>query len=133
VQCSASFRIFSEIGLASAVGERLGLQATSAIERGQRLRPTTTAKAVTSVWELSTVERESELAEHLHELLSQIEPARDRLLSLIPEGYVMDWWCSVEALDTERAIELEPSLLARLAAFPAPLLIDAWTVFPDDE
>ena len=132
MQCSASFRIFSETALASAVGERLGIQATSVVERGQPLRPATTRKAVTSAWQLSTLQREGELAEHLHELLRQIEPLRDRLLSLIPDGYVMDWWCSVESLDTERAIELEPSLLARLAAFPAPLLIDAWTVFPDD-
>jgi hypothetical protein len=86
-----------------------------------------------SAWRLETEWRESDLSAHLVELLERVEPVHGHLLELTADGYEMDWWCSVESLDTERAIELDPALLTRLAAFPGPLLIDAWTTLPDDE
>jgi hypothetical protein len=127
MRCSASLRIFSESGLAADVTERLGIEPTSVVERGERPRLTAKKAASASVWRLATTERASDLAEHLVELLDQVEPTLGRVLALAGEGYVMDWWCSVESLDTERAIELAPTRLGRLAAFPGPLLIDAWT------
>jgi hypothetical protein len=120
-------RIFSATGSAAAITERLGIEPTNAVEQGQRPRPTAKRVASMSQWSLETVEREGDLAEHLVELLDRVEPVRDRLVALVGNGYQLDWWCSVESIDTERAIELYPELLARLSAFPWPLLIDAWT------
>lgn len=113
--------------------ERLRIEPTDAVEGAGSGRPSATSRRSMSIWRLATDERQSDLAEHLVELLDRVEPMREQLVALANDGYVMDWWCSVESLDTERAIELSPALLARLASLPVPLLIDAWTVDPDNE
>lgn len=124
--------MFSATGSAAAITERLGILPTTVVERGDQ--PHLTGSRVASVcgWRLETVERDGDLTIHLVELLERLEPVRDQLVALVNDGYEMDWWCSVESRDTERDIALDPGLLARLAVFPWPLLIDAWTVFPDD-
>jgi hypothetical protein len=74
------------------------------------------------------VREDSQLSEHLIQLLDQLEPEREQLLVWVEGGCAIDWFCFVEAGDLERAIELDHGLLTRLAAIPGPLLIDTYGI-----
>jgi len=68
----------------------------------------------------------SDLHEHLSELLNRVEPVQASLLSLVADGYRMDWFCFVEAAALEHAVELDHNLMSPLAVFPGSLLIDTY-------
>ena len=127
MRCQAALRLFSDTRPAAEVTVRLGIEPTTSHERGDRLGARTRAVARQSGWVLSTDVREpSDLHEHLIELLDRVEPVRDRLLELTHAGWEMDWFCFVEAVALEHAVELDHDLLRRLAALPGALLIDTY-------
>ena len=93
----------------------------------------TRAIAKVSGWSLSTRMRDpSDLHEHLSELLDHVEPVKASLLSLVADGYGMDWFCFVAATALEHAVELDQNLLRPLAVFPGSLLIDTYSAEEDD-
>ena len=49
------------------------------------------------------------------------------------DGYGMDWHCFIESAALEHAVELDQSLMSRLAALPGSLFIDAYGADEQEE
>ncbi|MEU0797817.1 DUF4279 domain-containing protein [Amycolatopsis sp. NPDC005961] len=112
-------------GSAAAVTRLLELEPSQAFEAGARVGRRSSATRRGSLWLLSSeLPPGSELADHLHWLLDQLEPKTDALWQLTDQGYVADWFCLAASQATEHAIELDQQLLRRLLALPGDLLLD---------
>ena len=90
MQTTATFRLFGDATLtAQAVTGRLGILPTRAFEVGDRISRRSQASRDSSAWLLSSssgIEDGTELAEHLHRLLGDLEPVAARLWDLVHDG-----------------------------------------------
>jgi Domain of unknown function (DUF4279) len=129
VQTTATFRLFGSAALttAAAVTRRLGIQPTRALEAGDPVGNRSARTRDSSAWLLSSSlspEDGAELTEHLHQLLTILEPATAVLWELIHEGYEANWFCFIASHATEHAAELDRLTLQRLLALPGDLWLD---------
>ena len=80
-----------------------------------------------SAWLLSSgsgIEDGTELAEHLHRLLDDLEPVTARLRDLVHAGYKAGWFCYIASHATEHAAGPDRQTLQRLLALPGDLWLD---------
>jgi Domain of unknown function (DUF4279) len=126
VQTTATFRLFGNAALtAAAVTRRLSIQPTRALEAGDPVSSRSARTRDSSAWLLSSSPEDgTELTEHLHQLLTILEPATALLWELIHEGYEANWFCYIASHATEHAAELDRMTLQRLLALPGDLWLD---------
>ena len=128
MQTAATFRLFGDATLtAQAVTRRLGVLPTRALEVGDRISRRSQATRDSSAWLLSSssgIEDRTELVEHLHRLLGDLEPVAARLWDLVHAGYKANWFCHIASDATEHAAELDRPTLQRLLALPGDLWLD---------
>jgi hypothetical protein len=128
VQTTATFRLFGDATLtAGAVTRRLGILPSRAYEVGDRISRHSQATRDSSAWLLSSsfgIEDGTELSEHLHRLLGDLEPVTARLWDLVHAGYKANWFCYIASHATEHAAELDRQTLQRLLALPGDLWLD---------
>ncbi|MFJ7219410.1 DUF4279 domain-containing protein [Amycolatopsis sp. NPDC098790] len=126
MRTGATFRLTSDhSGSAAAVTRFLDLEPSQAFEAGDQVGGRSSATRRGSLWLLSSkLPPSSEVTDHLHWLLDQLEPKADALWQLTDRGYVADWFCLAASQATEHAIELDRLLLRRLLALPGDLLLD---------
>jgi hypothetical protein len=117
VDTTATFRLFGNATRTAAeVSRRLGVRPTRTVESGDG-----------SLWLLSSSPRSepgTELAEHLHRLLTILEPVAPALWGLVHAGYQANWFGHVASHATEHAAELGRPTLRRLLALPGDLWLD---------
>ena len=91
MQTTATFRLFGDATLtAEAVTRRLGILPSRAFEAGDRISRRSQATRDSSAWLLTSspgIEDGTELAEHLHWLLDDLEPVTAQLWDLVHAGY----------------------------------------------
>jgi len=128
VQTTATFRLFGDATLtADAVTRRLGILPSRAFEVGDRISRRSQATGDSSAWLLTSspgVEEGTELAEHLHRLLDDLEPVTAQLRDLVHAGYKANWFCYIASHAAEHAAELDRQTLQRLLALPGDLWLD---------
>ena len=122
VQTTATFRLFGDATLtAEAVTRRLGILPSRAFEAGDRMSRRSQAARGSSAWLLTSslgIEDGTELAEHLHRLLDDLEPVTAQLWDLVHAGYKASWFCYIASHATEHAAELDRHTLQRLLTLP---------------
>jgi hypothetical protein len=128
VQTAATFRLFGHARLtAAAVTRRLAIQPTRALEAGDPVSSRSARTRDSSAWLLSSspgIEDDTELTEHLHRLLANLEPVTALLWELVHEGYEANWFCYIASHAAEHAAELDRPTLQRLLALPGDLWLD---------
>lgn len=72
----------------------------------------------------SGIETGVELAEHLHRLLTVLEPAAEALWELTNAGYDANSLCYIASHATEHAAELDRLTMKRILALPGDLWLD---------
>jgi hypothetical protein len=120
---------------AAHVTDVLGIGATKAYERGERLGPRSPVSEV-SQWSLRSgddPEDGVELSTQLERVMERLTPRRDQLWRLADEGYVIDWFCYVGSYATEHAVELSRQLMTQVLELPGELLLDFYEDHPDDD
>ncbi len=136
MQTTATFRLFGDATLtAEAVTRRLGILPSRAFEAGDRISRRSQATRRSSAWLLSSspgIEDGTELAEHLHRLLCDLEPVTAQLWDLVHVGYKANWFCYIASHATEHAAELDCPALQRLLALPGDLWLDVCGETGDD-
>ena len=137
METKATFRLFGGAELtAAAVTLRLGVEPTWTAEAGDRVSSRSSLTRGSSAWLLSSsscVESGTELSEHLHRLLTILEPVAARLWELVREGYDANWFCLVASHPTERAAELDRTIMQRLLALPGDLWLNVWNDGTEDQ
>jgi Domain of unknown function (DUF4279) len=90
VQTTATFRLFGDATLtAEAVTQRLGILPSRAVEVGDWISRSQATRA-SSAWLLTSspgIEDGTDLAEHLHRLLGDLEPVTAQLWDPVHAGY----------------------------------------------
>jgi len=128
VRTTATFRLIGDATLtAEAVTRRLGILPSHAFEAGDRFSRRSQATRSSSVWLLNSssgIEDGTELAEHLHRLLDDLEPVTAQLWDLVHAGYKANWFCYIASHATEHAAELDRPTLQRLLVLPGDLWLD---------
>jgi hypothetical protein len=101
--------------------------ASRAFEVGDRISGRSQATGDSSAWPLTSspgIEDGTELPEHLHRLLDDLEPVTAQLWDLVHAGYKANWFCYIASHATEHAAELDRQTLQRLLALPGDLWLD---------
>jgi hypothetical protein len=128
VRTTATFRLIGDAALtAEAVTRRLGILPSRAFEAGDRVSRRSRAARGSSAWLLNSssgIEDGTELAEHLHRLLDDLEPVTAQLWDLVHAGYEANWFCYIASHATEHAAELDRPTLRRLLVLPGDLWLD---------
>lgn len=129
-ECYATLRIWKS-GVPSAdVTTRLGLTPTFAHEAGDVGRSGHVRKG--AMWGLSTEHLgRGKLADHLSELLDQVEPIREELVAMSADGFTIDWFCFVD-VNGIGGVELDAALLSRLGSLPVHLDLDIYGMENED-
>jgi hypothetical protein len=110
---------------AAALTARLGIEPTYSHEVGDAFGRGEQRRAQ-AMWCLSTkADGRGRLDDHLTRLLDRIEPKRSIIEDLANEGYVMDWFCFVDA-EGQGGVVLGVELLRRLATLPIELDLDIY-------
>lgn len=137
VQTTATFRLFGHATLtAAAVTRRLAIAPTRALEAGGRISSRSARTRDSSAWLLSSgpgPEDGTELTEHLHRLLTILEPVTGPLWDLVNEGYEANWFCYIASHATEHAAEIDRPTLQRILALPGDLWLDVCGDGTDNE
>jgi hypothetical protein len=137
VQTRATFRLSGHAELtAAAVTRRLAIKPTRAFEAGDAVSSRSAGTRGFSLWLLSSspeIEDGTELTEHLHRLLTILEPVTALLWELVHEGYEANWYCWIASHATEHAAGLGRPTLQRLLALPGDLWLDVCGDGTDDE
>jgi hypothetical protein len=110
-----------------AVTRRLGILPSRAFEAGDRISRRSQATRDSSAWLLASspgIQAGTELAEHLHRLLDDLEPVTAQLWDLVHAGYQANWFCYIASHATEHAAELDRQTPQRLLALPGDLWLD---------
>ena len=128
METTATFRLAGSGTLtAVAVTRRLGIQPTRTFEPGDPISSRSAHTRDGSMWLLSSstgARAGTELAEHLHRLLTVLEPVTAPLWELVRVGCDANWFCYLASHATEHAAELDRQLLRRLVALPGDLWLD---------
>lgn len=128
VETTATFRLSGNATLtAAAVTRRLGIQPTRAFEPGDPVSSRSARTRDGSLWLLTSspgIQHGTELAEHLHRLLTILEPVTPPLWELTHAGYHATWFCYIASHATEHAAELDRQTLQRVLALPGDLWLD---------
>jgi hypothetical protein len=128
METTAAFRLSGNATLtAAAVTRRLAIQPTRAFEAGDPVSSRSPATRQESLWLLTSspgIETGTEIAEHLHRLLSVLEPATAALWELAHAGYDANWLCRIASHATEHAAELDRQTMQRVLALPGDLWLD---------
>jgi hypothetical protein len=99
VQTTATFRLIRDATLtAEAVTRRLGILPSRKFEVGERVSRRSQVTRSSSAWLLSSssgIDDSTELAEHLHRLLDDLEPVTAQLWDLVHAGYEANWFCYI--------------------------------------
>lgn len=111
----------------AAVTRRLGIEPTRAFEPGDPASSRSSHTSDRSLWLLSSspgIRVGVELTEHLHRLLTVLEPVTAPLWGLVQAGYDANWFCYIASHATEHAAELDRQTLRRILALPGDLWLD---------
>jgi glycine/D-amino acid oxidase-like deaminating enzyme len=122
-----TFVVESKRHTGSEISDRLGLQPTDVVERGDPISRHNRARRTHTLWGLdSDLPKDAEPSTHLSALLPLVEARLPALRRLRDEGAATFWSCLVTAKPAGNQFCLEPETLSRLAAVGAPLDFDLY-------
>ena len=128
METRATFRQSGDATLtAASVTRRLGIQPTRVFETGDPVSSRSAKTRDSSLWLLTSspgIETGTELAEHLHRLLAELEPVTAPLWELVRAGYDANWFCYIASHATEHAAVLDRQTMQRVLVLPGDLWLD---------
>jgi hypothetical protein len=130
----ATFTLWSSTHTSEAVTQRFGIEPTRVHERGEPVcwrNPNSKLREETTWYLQSGIPETQPLADHLADLLDQMEPRRPILTSLLDEGCEFDWFCHLEAQSLGNMVRVDALLVGRLAALGGAITFDIYNGDPD--
>jgi len=130
----ATFTLWTSTHTSEAITMRVGIEPTRVHERGEpvSLRNPKSKLREETTWHLQSGLPETQpLADHLADLLDQIEPRLPVLTELLNEGCEFDWFCYLEAKSLGNMVRLDAALLGRLAGLGGAITFDIYNGDPD--
>jgi len=129
----ATLSLWSSTHTSQEITDRLGLTPTGVHDRGEpisRRNPKSKLRKDAGWLLRSGIPETEPLADHLADLLGQIEPRLTILAALLDDGCQLDWFCYLEAAPLGNLVSLDASLLGRLAAVRGSITLDIYDSDP---